>query len=195
MWYGSCELTSNSSSQSQHKLVLLGGVVLRLSFHILIQRPDKALQGLSSYWQERLQLPLHHTHTHTIKLEYNHISVHPGPSIQSHSDLLKHPFFCEPTYLSTCPSNVYLPVCLPTVLHISFSALNYFICFSVQHLLPSITSCAQMISIFYMTLWEFTIKPECHLDCLRNTHTHRLVEMTHISQPLWDCVLPGRATP
>lgn len=52
------ELTSYGSSQSQNKLVLLGVVVLSLRFHLFIQRPDEALQGLGSYSQERLKLSL-----------------------------------------------------------------------------------------------------------------------------------------
>lgn len=53
-----CELTSDCSSESQHELVLLGVVVLGLSFLLLIQRRDKALQSLSSNSQEGLEFPL-----------------------------------------------------------------------------------------------------------------------------------------
>ncbi len=73
--YRSCELTCNGSSQSQHKLVVLGVVVLSWSFHLLIQRPDEALQSLSSDSQEGLQLtlPHQHAHTHTHRHTQTHI--------------------------------------------------------------------------------------------------------------------------
>ena len=80
-----------------------------------------------------------HTQTHThnsIELKYNHITVHPGPSIQSHSHLLK-------LFSVTLPTYQHLPVCLPTVLHVKLfwiKSLEIF-CFLLSSAFLSNTCC------------------------------------------------------
>lgn len=61
----SFRLTSNGPSHCQHKLVLMGVVVLSLTLLLFIQRRDKALESLSSYSKEGLQLPLKCAQAHT----------------------------------------------------------------------------------------------------------------------------------